>query len=261
MAVMRVATTLSYDVDGPAEVAFQVAVAGPVTSELLTVTLDGAAVEVTALDGTHLVSVGSGRLVLAYTADLPGRREPPAPPSALDRLVALRPSRYCPSDRLAGYATDRFGTLAGVHAVRAIEAHVHRHVTYTPGASGPTTDAADTLLAGQGVCRDYAHLVAALCRAVDVPARVAAVYAPGLDPMDFHLVTETLLDGTWWVWDATRLAARGSLARIATGRDAADVAFATVLAGRLDPVFQQITATTAGDLPSDDHTALVALPG
>jgi hypothetical protein len=90
---------------------------------------------------------------------------------------------------------------------------------------------------------------------------VAAVYAPGLDPMDFHLVVETALDGGWWVWDATRLAPRGALARIATGRDAADVAFATVLTGRLDPLDQLTTATTAADLPHDDHTSLVALPG
>ncbi|WP_173162874.1 transglutaminase-like domain-containing protein [Phytohabitans suffuscus] len=258
---MRVASTLSYDVPGPAEVAFQVAVAGPVTSEALTVTLDGAPVPVTAVDRAHLVRVGRGRLVVAYTADLADRREPPPPPSGHDRLVALRPSRYCPSDRLAGFATGRFGSLGGADAVRAVAEYVHRHVAYTPGASGPTTDAADTLLAGEGVCRDYAHLVAALCRAVGVPARVAAVYAPGLDPMDFHLVVETVLDGAWWVWDATRLAPRGSLARIATGRDAADVAFATVLAGTLDPVGQEITATTGADLPADGHTSLVALPG
>jgi transglutaminase-like putative cysteine protease len=261
MAAMRVASTLSYDAPGPAEVAFQMAVAGPVTSEILTATVDGAAVPVTAVDRTHLVRVDAGRLVVAYTADLPDQREPPAPLSDRDRIVALRPSRYCPSDRLAGYAADRFGGLSDAGAVRAIAEHVHRHVAYTPGASGPTTDAADTLLAGQGVCRDYAHLVATLCRAVGVPARVAAVYAPGLYPMDFHLVTETALDGGWWVWDATRLAPRGGLARIATGRDAADVAFATVLTGRLDPVGQQITATTTGDLPEDDHMALVALPG
>nr|WP_173035957.1 transglutaminase domain-containing protein [Phytohabitans flavus] len=259
---MRVASTLSYDVAGPAEVAFQVAVAGPVTSEVLTVTLDGAAVPVTAVDRTHLVRVGAtGRLVAAYAAELPDRREGPPPPSDRDRLVALRPSRYCPSDRLAGYATSRFGTLSGADAVRAIVDHVHRHLVYTLGASGPTTDAADTLLAGQGVCRDYAHLVATLCRAVDVPARVAAVYAPGLDPMDFHLVAETALDGGWWVWDATRLAPRPALARIATGRDAADVAFATMLTGTLNPIGQEIVATTAADLPEDDHTSLVALPG
>lgn len=257
---MRVATTLSYDVDGPAEVAFQVAAAGPVTSEVLTVTLDGAAVPTTAVDRTHLVRVPSGRLIVTYSADLPDHREPPAPVTEQQQLVALRPSRYCPSDRLAGYTTDRFGALDGADAVRAITEHVHGYLSYTPGASGPTTDAVDTLLSGQGVCRDYAHLVAALCRAVGVPARVAAVYAAGLDPMDFHLVTETALDGKWWVWDATRLAPRGALARIATGRDAADVAFATTLSGTLGPIEQEITATTSGDLPTDDHTSLVALP-
>lgn len=262
MAAMRVASTLSYDVDGPAEVAFQVTVAGPVTSQALTVTLDGAGVPVEAVERAHLVRVeGSGRLVVTYSAELPDRRDPPPPPTEHDRIVALRPSRYCPSDRLAGYAQDRFGALSGADAVRAITEHVHGHVAYTPGASGPTTDATDTLLSGQGVCRDYAHLVAALCRAVGVPARVAAVYAPGLDPMDFHLVVETALDGAWWVWDATRLAPRGGLARIATGRDAADVAFATILGGSFDPTGQQVTATTGGDLPADDHTSLVALPG
>jgi len=258
---MRAATILSYDVEGPAEVAFQVAAAGPVTSDLLTVTLDGADVPVTALDRTHLVRVASGRLVLGYTVELPDHREPPAAPTELDRLVALRPSRYCPSDRLAGYAADRFGTLAGAESVRAIEEHVHRHLAYTSRASGPTTDAVDTLLSAQGVCRDYAHLMATLCRAVGVPARVAAVYAPGLDPMDFHLVVETALDGGWWVWDATRLAPRGALVRIATGRDAADVAFATVLTGTLEPVRQEITATTDGDLPAGDNFSLVALSG
>jgi hypothetical protein len=89
---------------------------------------------------------------------------------------------------------------------------------------------------------------------------VAAVYAPGLAPMDFHLVVETAHADGWYVWDATRLAPRGSLARIATGRDAADVAFATVVSGAVEPVDMEITAVFDGDLPPDDHHALVALP-
>jgi transglutaminase-like putative cysteine protease len=130
---------------------------------------------------------------------------------------------------------------------------------YDGTASGPTTDAIDTLLAGRGVCRDYAHLTAVLCRAVGVPARVAAVYAPGLDPMDFHLVVETALADEWLVWDATRLAPRQSLIRVATGRDAADVAFGTVLSGTAELVDMAITAVADGDLPTDDHEALVRL--
>jgi len=128
------------------------------------------------------------------------------------------------------------------------------------GASDATTDAIDTLLTGTGVCRDYAHLVAMLCRAVEVPARVAAVYAPGLSPMDFHLVVETEIDGLWRVWDATRLAPRTALVRIATGRDAADVAFATVISGRALFTGMEITAVVDGDLPVDDHNEPVFLP-
>ena len=130
---------------------------------------------------------------------------------------------------------------------------------YQAGSSTGTTDAADTLLSGAGVCRDYAHLTATLCRALGIPARVAAVYAPGLSPMDFHLVTETAVDGRWRVWDATRLAPRPTLLRISTGRDAADTAFATTLSGWLMVTDMQILAVAPGDLPADDHEALVSL--
>jgi transglutaminase-like putative cysteine protease len=136
---------------------------------------------------------------------------------------------------------------------------VFRHLIYQPGSSGPATDAIDTLLAGAGVCRDYAHLVATLCRATDIPARVAAVYAPGLSPMDFHLVVETALDVRWRVWDATRLAPRPTLIRVATGRDAADTALVTTLTGVANMTGLQVTAVAAGDLPADDHAALVSL--
>jgi hypothetical protein len=85
------------------------------------------------------------------------------------------------------------------------------------------------------------------------------VYAPGLSPMDFHLVVETAIDGHWRVWDATRLAPRQSLIRIATGRDAADTALATTLSGALTVTGMQITAVAPGDLPTDDHAGLVTL--
>src|SRR6185369_6056709 len=107
--------------------------------------------------------------------------------------------------------------------------------------------------------RDFAHLVVVLCRAVEVPARVAAVYASGLSPMDFHAIVETAIDGVWWSWDATRLAPRQTLVRIGTGRDAADVAFATVLSGRVELSTVEIWAIAGTDLPLDDHDGLVAL--
>jgi transglutaminase-like putative cysteine protease len=143
--------------------------------------------------------------------------------------------------------------------VRAICRYVWEHVRYEVDASGPGTDAVDTLLAGRGVCRDFAHLVAALCRAVDVPARIAAVYAPGLSPMDFHVVVETEIEGRWYLWDATRSAPRPSMIRIATGRDAADVAFSTILSGRAELTGIQITVASPDDLPLDAHEELAVL--
>jgi hypothetical protein len=73
-------------------------------------------------------------------------------------------------------------------------------------------------------------------------------------------VVETALDGRWWVWDATRLAPRQTLIRIATGRDAADTALATTLSGQLTMPELIITAVAPGDLPYDDHTSPLTLP-
>jgi transglutaminase-like putative cysteine protease len=109
------------------------------------------------------------------------------------------------------------------------------------------------------VCRDYAHLVIALLRALDVPARLAAVYAPGLDPMDFHAVAEAVVDDQWRVVDATLLAPRASLVRIASGRDASDTAFLSTYGGAADLIESVVTAVTDGPLPIEDVTALVSI--
>jgi transglutaminase-like putative cysteine protease len=254
----QVACTLGFDVTEPAEIVLQIAVAVP-ASESLLVLSDGRPVEVSEVPGRqHVLHAPRGLLTATYAATTqPGPVPPPV--AALDRIVALRPSRYCPSDRIVGYAARQFGAADPVTTVRTITAWVHDNLTYEPGSSGPSTDALDTLVDGRGVCRDYAHLVATLCRALDIPARVTAVYAPGLSPMDFHLVVEAELDGVWRVWDATRLAPRQSLIRIATGRDAADTALATTLSGQLTMTELVITAVAPGDLPHDDHDALVTL--
>ena len=83
-------------------------------------------------------------------------------------------------------------------------------LNYVPGSSDPINGAVDSLLAGAGVCRDFAHLVVALLRAVNVPARVVSVYAPGLYPMDSHAVAEAFVEGRWRVVDGTLLAPRQS---------------------------------------------------
>jgi len=255
----QVGCTLGFQVSEPAEIVLQVAAAVPET-ETLTIRSNGQELEATELPGRqHVVRAPAGSLTATYSATTgPGEQPPPVTP--IERIVALRPSRYCPSDKIGGYAARQFGAYDPVTTVRNITAWVHDNLTYEAGSSGPTTDAIDTLVDGRGVCRDYAHLVATLCRALDIPARVAAVYAPGLSPMDFHLVVETALDGRWRVWDATRLAPRQTLIRIATGRDAADTAFETTISGQLTMPELIITAVAPGNLPFDDHTSLLTLP-
>jgi transglutaminase-like putative cysteine protease len=166
---------------------------------------------------------------------------------------ALRPSRYCPSDQLEGFASTEFDrTLPRAELVTAVAGWVHRRLVYTSGASRPVDTAVDTLLAGQGVCRDYAHLTVTLLRVLEIPARLVAVYAPGLSPMDFHAVVEADIDGTWCVVDATRLAPTSSLARICSGRDAADTAFLSLFGGVAQFRTMTVTATTEGPLPFPD---------
>jgi transglutaminase-like putative cysteine protease len=260
----QVVCALSFDVTSTTELLLQIAASGSDGAARFEATVAGRPVPVEEIcdawgNRLHLLRPWPGRLTVRYeaTADVPAGDPQPAEPAPVrtdERIVALRPSRYCPSDRLLGYASGRYGHLqTPVERVRAICADVFERLTYAAQSSDTQTDAIDTLLSGRGVCRDYAHLVVALCRAVDVPARFVSVYAPGLSPMDFHAVVETALDGRWQVWDATRLAPRASLVRIANGRDAADTAIATVLSGAAQLVEMEVFAIASGDLPIDDH--------
>lgn len=145
-------------------------------------------------------------------------------------LPFLTPSRYCESDRLPQLALDEFGTLPpGASRVRAICDWIADRLAYTPGSTNELTTACDVLIQRTGVCRDYAHLAIALCRALCIPARYVSAYAVGLYPPDFHGVFEAFLGNDWYLFDATRKAPTNGLVRIGVGRDAADTSFATII--------------------------------
>jgi transglutaminase-like putative cysteine protease len=266
---MTVACELTLWVAGPAELAVQIARAcrsDSVAAEGLHAAIDGhelSVVEIRDASGgrQHLLRCGPGTLLVTYQGATPPRRATEAHEvSDADRIIALRPSRYCPSDRFVGFATRTFGLAPSpLDKVRAICDYVWSRIAYDAQATTLGADATHTLLTGYGVCRDFAHLVVTLCRAVGVPARMVAAYAPGLSPMDFHAVVETAVDGAWWCWDATRRAPRQTLVRVATGRDAADVAFVTVLAGNVELTGLSVMAIATDPLPFDDHEQLVAL--
>lgn len=230
--------------------------------ETLEVTQDGTPLPVTEIvdlqgNRLHLLDVTEGEVRVAYRATVVGRAEPLAV-TPVDEVVYLRPSRYCESDSLGPTAAREFYGLSDTELLFGVSSWVGERLQYVPGSSLPTDGAVRTLLAGQGVCRDYAHLVVAFLRALNVPARLASVYAPGLDPMDFHAVAEAAIDGQWRVVDATTLAPRSSLLRIAAGRDASDTAFLSIRGAPITLDDLTVTATV-DDLPTDDLTELVSL--
>ena len=110
------------------------------------------------------------------------------------------------------------------------------------------------LVAAAGVCRDYAHLAIALCRALGIPARYVSGYAVDLDPPDFHGFFEAYLGGEWYLFDATRLAPVDGLVRIATGRDAADVAFAAIVGDVTMTGMEIVTRRADGEPPAAART-------
>ncbi|MBF6173585.1 transglutaminase-like domain-containing protein [Nocardia blacklockiae] len=261
-----VSARLDVAVHAPTVLEFQLAVArqpGVEVHEALEFTLDGArlpAREVTGSHGTriHVFDCPAGTLRARYRATILGCAYP-EPATDYDRALYLRPSRFAESDRLLGYAATEFGYATGDPDFPArISDWVARRVRYAAGGD-PGDGAVATLLSGTGVCRDYAHLLVALLRATGVPARVASVYAPGCTPMDFHCVAEAYTHGGWRAFDPSRLAPRTGLVRIATGRDASDIAFLDNHGGAVTITELSVDARADGPLPLDDFARPVSI--
>ncbi|MEV7555730.1 transglutaminase family protein [Amycolatopsis sp. NPDC089917] len=257
---VQVDVEMSFRVTKPGPAAFVVAFAGGAAQEEFAYPAPPRQVAFEHGTRAQVIDLPEGEHVVRYRAE---RALGPVEAERVgleDVIRYTRPSRYCPSDRMGGLALSRFGGLPDARTqVEAIVRHVGEHLSYVVGSGSPTDDAVDTYLAGEGVCRDYAHVCISLCRVIDIPARFAAVYAPGLSPMDFHAVFEAAIDGRWYVFDATGLAPRQSLSRIATGRDAADTAFLSTLGCELDFLGNTVLATAGPSLPEDDGSELIAL--
>jgi transglutaminase-like putative cysteine protease len=141
-------------------------------------------------------------------------------------LQYLLPSRYCPADKMIEQAREIVGdALAGYAQVEKIRAWIHDTLQYKYGVSSATTDALETLAHGAGVCRDFSHVGIALCRSLQIPARMVAGYLYQLEPMDLHAWFEAFVGGRWYAFDATQTAPRGGRIVVGYGRDATDVAF------------------------------------
>jgi transglutaminase-like putative cysteine protease len=203
---------------------------------------------------------GPGPVVVRYeaTVDINHHRESPEflpevpiariPPQVLPFIY---PSRYCQSDRLRDFAMREFGHLhQGCGRVQAIHDWVRSRTAFRPGSSNSSTSAVDTLVEQAGVCRDFAHLMIALCRTLNIPARFVTSIdygaAPVLGAPDFHAFVEVFLGDRWYSFDPTGISPPMGLVRIGTGRDAADVSFATIF-GAVRSQAPVITITALDD--------------
>ncbi|MCV7319679.1 transglutaminase-like domain-containing protein [Mycolicibacterium confluentis] len=263
----NVGSQLDVEITAASTLEFQIAVAphpGAEVWESLSFTLDGAPVAAKEITGSHgnrihKLAVESGLLRVNYTATIIGQADV-APVTDYDLSRYLRPSRYAEADKFFGFAAKEFGSYANSAALlETVSSWVGTRLDYVAGSSDPIDGAVDTLLSGAGVCRDFVHLVVALLRAVNVPARAVSVYAPGLYPMDFHAIAEAFIDGQWRVVDATLLAPRQSVVRIATGRDAADIAFLDSHDGNITLTGLNVSAVVDGELPRDSVDQLVSI--
>jgi len=146
-----------------------------------------------------------------------------------DVLPYLFPSRYCQSDKLQRFASQMFGRIVGAYAkVLGICEWIYHNIEYLIGSSSSYTSALDTISERVGVCRDFAHLDIALCRAIGIPARYFTGYACQLQPADFHACFEAYINGNWLFFDATRMITSNGLIKIANGLDAADTAVTNI---------------------------------
>jgi transglutaminase-like putative cysteine protease len=238
---IRIESWLDYEFDHPTDVLLQVEAAmipEQIVDGYIDITQGEHFARVPAHDsiGDRLWVRLQGRLVVDYRATVTidrvladVRTLPMVPPHQLpgETVQYLMPSRYCPSDQFQTFVDAEFGGLQGGARVAALRDWVEQSFSYVPGSSTGDTTALDTFVKRQGVCRDYAHVIITLVRASGIPARIASVYALGVEPQDFHAVAEVFLDGAWHLVDATGMATQSGMAKIGVGRDAADVAFLT----------------------------------
>jgi len=247
---IEISTRFAFSLDQPCDVLLQFEAAAIPEQRVLTATSRMGKSEhfarIAAQDGIgeRILLQLEGRCEVTYDARvaidrlLPdiatlARLEPHDLPAAA--VQYLFDSRYCPAERFHPFVEAEFAGLEGGAHVLAIRDWIATNLTYTPGCSDSNTTALDSFVERRGICRDYAHVLITLARASAIPARYCSVYAPGVDPPDFHAVAEVFLadpsvpgGGAWHIVDATGMADPGDTVKIGVGRDAADVSFMTV---------------------------------
>ncbi len=206
-----------------------------------------------------VLAIGATRIYSSCLIDVSDAADPvdlDAVEVMVDRLPSevlryLKPSRYCESDLLGDFAWARFSAVPpGWSRVQAIMDYVHNHLVFSYPHASATRTAASAQTQGIGVCRDFAHLAIALCRAMNIPARycngymgdIGVPYNPA--PMDYNAWVEVYLSGRWWTFDARHNVPRIGRVVICRGMDAADCAMIHTF-GRHELSWFEVTAEEA----------------
>jgi transglutaminase-like putative cysteine protease len=269
MVRLKLAIELGYDVAAPGcDFVFNVHAAHTARQRVIdeTLTLSQDVPSVVETDPTTMnrylrLSARPGPLTVAYSATVELAHHFAEPDQIAEVPVArlpasvlgyIYPSRYCQSDRLLKLAMQTFGhQRQGYARVQGIRDWVQQRTSFQQNTSNANTSAIDTLIETVGVCRDFAHLMIALCRAVNIPARFATGVDygadPALGPTDFHAYVEAYLGDRWYMFDPSGTAIPMGFVRFGTGRDAADVAFATIFG----PVTSAVPRIAIEAVPND----------
>jgi len=267
MTTLNVEANLTYDVTRPTSFAFSIVAARTPHQTVTNESIDvgpGLNFEMVPYGGnTHQLlrlAAPVGMLEVAYRAtveldavtdDPAGLDEVPFGDIPADLLPFLNPSRYCESDKLSDFAWRHFGHVApGYGRVQAISQWVFENHIYQAGSTDGSSSTTDVLLQRAGVCRDFAHVAIALCRALGIPARYVSGYGIGVEPQDFHGFFEAYLGDDWYLFDPTQMTVATGLVRIGFGRDAADAAFAT-LVGEAALIRKEVWVSVDGTLEQD----------
>ena len=248
MQTLSIAVKLAYDFAQPSDCLFQFEVAHTAQQRvrkeilLMPVGADPERLSGESGIGTRFWLHHQGPVTMDYRVTVEVERaEPPLPTLSIlpphhlpsETICYIMGSRYCDAGAFQNFVNESFGELSGGTKVDAMRQWIADNLTYQPGSSDANTTAQDSFVRRAGVCRDYAHLMIAMARAAAIPARMVSVYAPHVEPQDFHAVAQLYLAdahgrGGWHFVDATGMAQAEDIALIGVGRDAADIAFMTV---------------------------------
>jgi hypothetical protein len=239
---LLVKTHLAYSADKPSNILLQIEAAHDNEQVPLDTKLDFAEpVETFLVTGEENIGVRrwlavDGLVDCTYTASIDvdrgdadlskiGQTKLTSLPSDVTKF--LMPSRYCHPEDFFVFTATQFGHLSGGAVITAMSNWINTHFKYDIDVSNAATTATQSFGLRAGVCRDFAHVLIAMARAVGIPARIVSAYAPDVSPQDFHAVAEVYLDNSWHLIDPTGMARASEIVRIGVGRDEADVSFLT----------------------------------